>query len=161
MPRNAGVVLLVLACACGSDTPAPDPGPQPAAEHQQQVSTLQDQVLAKMYTLEGPSTYRFAKPAPDRIVRWHFEAERQTHALGYYHGWAVEYWVTPRYVGYPKQPESHRMAFFADGQLRGLFTEGLGNAPLELDKWSAAWIDKAWRPAILAEERARTGASPR
>jgi hypothetical protein len=39
------------------------------------------------------------------------------------------------------------MAFFADGELRGLFTVGGNNAPLELDKWCAVWVGPEWPAA--------------
>jgi hypothetical protein len=82
------------------------------------------------------------------VAGWHFDPpEQERHAFRYVHGWCVEFWVKPRYVGYPEQPESHRMAFFAEGKLRAIFSEGTRNAPLELDKWSPSWVDVTWRPA--------------
>ena len=148
------LLLLVSASACGGGRlPPKDPGPPPLADHQQQVRDLVERLLDAKYRLDGPSTYRFDAPAPGRVARWHFEPqiEGQSHQFGYEHGWCVEFRVTPSYVGYPAQPESHRMAFYAGGQLRGIFTTGLRNAPLELDKWSACWVDESWQPARLAQ----------
>jgi hypothetical protein len=83
----------------------------------------------------------------DRVAKWHFDPQTSgTHEFGYFHGWRVDYWYTPEYVGYPDQPEHRGMAFFGDGQLRGIFSEGPGNAPLALNKWHASWADTTWRP---------------
>jgi len=143
----ARMLLLVAMSACG-DQPARDHGPVPAADHQAKVRELVDRVLDERHRLDGPSTYRFAAPVRDRVARWLFDAESQgqPQALGYVYGWSVEFWVTPRYLGYPVQPQSRRMAFFAAGQLRGIFSAGPGSAPFELDKWTALWVDVAWQP---------------
>src|SRR5262249_23201693 len=159
MHARVCVLLLAAASACRNDGSRQDAGPPPAADQLSQVRTLQDQLFARSYRLDGPPAYRFAEPVQDRVARWHFEPEGQ-QPLGYCHGWCVEYWVTPGYAGYPKQPESHRMAFFCDGRLRGLFTEGLRNAPLDLDRWAPSWVDTTWRPQDPASARTNATASP-
>ena len=149
--RAATCVLLAAASACrGSVTK--DHGPPPGADHQATVRAVLDRVLDEPYRLDGAPDYRFAPPVPDRIARWHFEpqVEGRSHSFGYHHGWRVDFRVTPRYVGCPPQPESTRMAFFADGRLRGIFAAGGGNAPLELDRWSVVWVDEDWQPGSAA-----------
>ena len=81
------------------------------------------------------------------MAQWHWEPQEdgRTHAFGYRHGWCVDVWVTPRYVGYPEQPTAHKMAFFRDGKLRGLFSEGRRAAPLDLDAWAPMWVDPTWQ----------------
>jgi hypothetical protein len=151
--HTAGLVSLAcsaLVPGCGEN--ARDPGPAPAGDYQQRVSVLQDEIFGKRYRLAEPSSYRFAAPARGRVARWHWEpqGEGRTHSFGYRHGWCVEFWVRPRYSEYPEQPESRRMAFFAAGELRGIFNEGGGSAPLDLDRWSAEWVGPDWEPAIAS-----------
>ena len=151
--RPATCLLFVLA-ACSA---AADPGPAPAPDHQEVVREAMDRRLNEQYRLEAPSDYRFAQPVPDDVAYWLFEPEvpGRNHSFGNVHGWRVDFWVTPHYVGYPPQPESPRMAFFGDGRLRGIFVAGAGNAPLGLDRWEALWVDMDWQAA-----KGR-GASPR
>jgi hypothetical protein len=146
MRRDLGLIL-VLCAACGGGPP-PDPGPPPPAGHEAAVRAVLDRVLDDRYRLDGAPSYRFAAAVPGRVARWHFEPQDdgRTHSFGYCHGWCVAFHVRPRYVGYPEQPETARMAFFAGGELRGIFADGLGNAPLELDRWHADWVDETWRP---------------
>lgn len=155
MKGRAALVLAVLV-SC-SDAMRTDPGKPPDADHASAIRTRLDEVLARKHDLAGPSAYRFATPVPDRVATWHWEPQEdgRPHALGYRHGWRVDFWITPRYVGYPEQPESVRMAFFGDGQLRGIFVEGGGNAPLELDKWSPVWVDPDWRVAVARGDARR------
>jgi hypothetical protein len=145
--RPLSCLLFVLASACGSGL-AKDPGPAPGADHQVEVRAAIARVLGEKYRLDGAPACRFAEPVPDKVARWHFDPQvpGQPNAFGYAYGWRVDFWVTPRYVGYPQQPESPRMAFFSDGRLRGIFWPGGDNAPLELDKWSPAWVDREWHP---------------
>jgi hypothetical protein len=143
--RTGACAFLCLVSACGGR----DHGPPPDADHQTTVRAAMDRVLDGMYRLESPSEYRFAAPVQDKVARWHFEpqVDGQTHDFGYLYGWRVDFWVTPHYAGYPPQPESHRMAFFGGGGLRGLFSQGTGNAPLDLARWSATWVDPEWPEA--------------
>src|SRR5580765_722584 len=150
--RAAWTTLALCLAACHHDAPK-DYGPPPAADHQETVRTTMDGVLDQRYRLEEPSAYRFAAPAQDRVARWLFDEQPQGRAQPfgprqsiYVYGWCVEFWVKPSYVGYPSQPESHKMAFFVGGRLRGLFCEGTRNGPLELDKWCPSWVDPMWRP---------------
>ncbi len=146
LPR---VLLLALLSSCGdSSAPYNEPGPAPGPDHQELVRAKVQEILAAMPDYDASATaFRFGKPEKDRVARWHFEPQtRATHELGYFHGWRVDYWYTPEYVGFDEQPERHEMAFFGDGQLRGIFAEGPGNAPLELDRWHASWADRTWRP---------------
>jgi hypothetical protein len=138
-------VALALAACRGQ--PVKDHGPAPAADHQATVRAVMDRVLDGKYRLDGAPAYRFAAPAPERVASWLFEPEIEGRslAIGFAYGWGVGFWVTPRYVGYPEQPEGHRMAFFSNGRLRGIFVDGPGNGPLELDRWCAVWVDPDWR----------------
>jgi hypothetical protein len=138
--------LLPLLAACGGA--ARDHGPAPDAEHQATVRAAVERMLGERHELDGTPACRFAAPVPDRVPRWHFEpeVEGKPHSFGNVYGWRVDVWVTPSYVGYPAQPEAQRMAFFAEGRLRGLFAPGGGSAPLELDRWSALWVDPDWQP---------------
>ena len=157
----AWVRFLLLFPLTACHRAAKDYGPPPPAEHQALVRTAMDGVFDARYRLEHPSDYRFAAPVQDRVAYWLFEPEAppgRSQTFGYLYGWCVEFWVTPHYRGYPAQPESHRMAFFGDGRLRGLFAAGLGNAPLDLDKWSPDWTDRAWA-ATKAPGRAVRGGS--
>jgi hypothetical protein len=118
-----------------------------------------DRVLGERYELDGLPSYRFAAPVQDRVARWHFEFEvpGKAHSFGDVRGWRVDFWVTPRYVGYPPQPESRRMAFFGAGRLRGIFSPGAGTAPLALDRWAASWVDEDWQPGGGAAQRQPAG----
>jgi len=49
------------------------------------------------------------------------------------------------------------MAFYKNGQLRTVFSEGCGNAPFELDKWHADWVDPSWHP--LPDKRTQAASS--
>ena len=153
MRRLACVLLVLFASACGHKLPVKDPGPPPQAEHQEQVQHHVEGLLNEKHRLAGPSTYRFEAPVKGRVARWHFDpqVEGQPQEFGYVHGWCVEFHVTPSYVGYPEQPESHRMAFWAEGELRGIFLVGLRRGPLELDKWASWWVDPDWQPAGRAQ----------
>ena len=163
--RHFALVLAVtfggLTACSGDDTPR-DVGPAPGPDHQQLVREQMDRVLGKKYELAEPSSYRFDdEPVRTRVPRWHFDGTDRRVALApgesiYVHGWGVQLRVRPKYAGYPEQPVKHCMALFVDGGLRGLFTEGPGNAPLELDKWHASWIDDHWW-----EARARSGPQAR
>lgn len=141
------LLALTLFAGCSGEV-IRDHGPAPDADHQATVRAAMDRAFDKMNRIGQPSDYRFAAPVQDRVARWHFDQvpEGQPHQFGYVYGWRVDFWVTPHYAGYPPQPESHRMAFFADGQMRGLFSAGLRNAPLELDQWSPDWLDQGWQP---------------
>jgi len=123
-----GILLfpaLLSACTRGG---VEDHGPAPAADHEAAVRAVMDRVLGERYELDGLPSYRFAAPVQDRVARWHFEPEvpGKAHSFGDVRGWRVDFWVTPRYVGYPPQPESRRMAFFGAGRLRGIFSPGRG-----------------------------------
>ena len=146
--RRGRCLLTVLLSACSGD-PARDHGPAPGADHQSTVRAAMDRVLGARHELDGSPAYRFAAPKQDRVARWLFEpeVEGRSHEFGYVYGWSVEFWVTPRYVGYTEQPQSHKMAFFVDGRLAGLFAEGTRNAPLELDRWAPDWVDMDGAPA--------------
>lgn len=146
-PRIALIVLLLG--ACGAEKPR-DPGPRPPADFEQIVRHRQDAVFDARYRLAAASDYRFGTPVPDRVARWLWEPrsdDGRAHSLGYRHGWRVDYWVRPHYAGYPEQPESARMAFFADGELRGLFAPAANDAPLELNRWSVEWVGPEWTAA--------------
>ena len=147
MPLHRCVLLLAALAACGGEPR--DHGPPPPEDHQATVREVQDRVFAGRYALEAPSSYRFEAPVQDRVARWHFEPEPavpgQGRSFGNVYGWRVDFHVRPHYASYPEQPESRRMAFFAGGQLRGIFMAGGGSAPLELDKWAAAWVDADWQ----------------
>ena len=161
---TAGVrflLLLPLLAACHREPK--DYGPPPQAGHQELVRAAMDRVFDARYRLEQPSDYRFAAPAQDRVAYWLFEPQQdgRSHQFGYLYGWCVAFHVTPHYRGYPPQPESHRMAFFADGKLRGLFAAASGNAPLDLDKWSADWTDTAWAATRAPGARVTSAAAPR
>jgi hypothetical protein len=147
------VLLLLFVSSCGGSVPVKDPGPPPGPDHQEQVQQYSEGLLSQKHRLAGPSAYRFDAPVQGRVARWHFdpEVEGQPQQVGYVHGWCVEFHVTPNYVGYPEQPESHRMAFFADGGLRGIFLVGLRRAPLELDRWASSWVDPDWQPTANAQ----------
>jgi hypothetical protein len=147
MRTFAFVGLLVLA-ACSSPLPPRDHGPPPGPDHEVQVRVMLDGIFDQRYRLEQASDYRFAEPVRDRVASWHWERvpEGQSHALGYRYGWRVDFRVTPHYAGYPPQPESPRMAFFADGELRGIFGDGCRQAPLDLDRWAPDWVDLRWHP---------------
>src|SRR5262245_35900851 len=115
MNARAGVwfVCLVAAAAC-SHEPADGPHLPPLrGDHQDVIREMNDQVISEHYELEAPSQFRFAVPEEGRVASWHWEphVDGRPHALGYRHGWCVEYWFTPDYEGYPEQPESYRMAF--------------------------------------------------
>lgn len=150
--RGFPTLVAALLAGCSGEPPARDPGPAPDGPYRERVQDLQDEVLGARYELEEPSSYRFAAPAPGRVARWHWEpqGDGRVHSFGYRHGWCVEFWVRPRYRGYPEQPESHRMAFFAGGELRAIFAEGCRNAPLELDRWSPEWLGPDWEPPSTA-----------
>jgi hypothetical protein len=47
------------------------------------------------------------------------------------------------------------MAFFADGELRGIFSASQQTTPLDLGKWDANWVDPFWgrTPAPAATPR--------
>ena len=142
-------VIVLLLGACGTDKPK-DPGPRPPSDFESIVRQRQDAVFDARYRLEQASEFRFGTPVPDRVARWLWEPQTddaRAHSLGYRHGWRVDYWVRPHYVGYPEQPESARMAFFADGQLRGLFAPAANDAPLELNRWSVEWVGPEWPAA--------------
>lgn len=151
MSRDRRQLLLLVALgalpSCGRQ-PAKDHGPAPSADHQATVRAVMDRVLDSKYRLDGSPAYRFAAPAHEQVAKWLFEPEREdrSHSIGFAYGWGVGFWVTPRYVGYPEQPEAHRMAFFSNGQLRGIFADGPSGAPLELARWSAIWVDPYWHP---------------
>lgn len=141
--------LFVAVLAACSKPPAPKPEEPPlAANHQSAIRLLVDHVVGERYELASPSQFRFAAPVRDRVASWHWEEQEEgkTYAFGYRHGWRVDFWWTPDYEGYPEQPEHHRMAFFADGELRGVFLEGGNKGPLELDKWHPVWVDMGWQP---------------
>ena len=142
------VSVCLLAAACGGEPPARDPGPPPGDGHRDAVRVVVDRLLGERYELDGAPSYRFAAPVADRVARWHFEPhlDGEPHAFGYVHGFRVDLWVTPSYVGYPPQPEKPRMAFFTDGALRGVFAPGGDGAPLELDRWAALWVDPGFSP---------------
>jgi hypothetical protein len=152
--RCAITAVLLSLSACGSRPK--DHGPPPGPEHQSDVRAAMDRRLGSNYRLAEPSAYRFTAPVKDRVAYWLFEPEvpGRNHSFGNVYGWRVDFQVKPHYVGYPEQPESPRMAFFVDGELRGLFIAGGGNAPLGLDKWEALWVDPDWQPA-------RPAAAPR
>jgi hypothetical protein len=154
--RHHALTGLLCLAACGRPAPAPPIGPPPLADdlHPRVRATLDAQFAAR-YPLAGPSVYRFAEPVRGRVAAWHWEPQQEghVHQLGYLHGWCVEFQVTPNYADYPPQPESRRMAFWAEGKLRGVFAAGGGNAPLELDKWSPDWVDPAWPPRASAPGR--------
>jgi hypothetical protein len=141
-------LLLALLSACGDSSAPKDVGPPPGPDHQELVRAKVQEILESKPDLDGSAKgFHFAAPEKDRVAKWHFAPETTgTHEFGYVHGWRVDYWYTPEYVGYPAQPERHEMAFFGDGQLRGIFAEGGGNAPLELDRWHASWVDRSWNP---------------
>lgn len=151
--RPVACVLLLLASACGSKPVVKDSGPSPSAEHQEQVQQYVEGLLTRTHRLAGPSTFRFEAPVKGRVARWHFEppVEEQPQEPGFVHGWCVEFHVTPNFVGCPEQPEAKRMAFYAEGELRGIFLVGPRRAPLEHDKWVSWWVDPDWHPAGHAE----------
>ena len=140
------VLPLFVFAACELEMSPLEPGPALQPGYQDVVRTVQEEEFAERYELEAPSTYRFSAPVPGRVARWHWEPQDdgRRHSPGYRHGWCVEFHVRPRYEGYPEQPESRRMAFFGDGELRGIFTPGGNNAPLELDAWSPMWVGPDW-----------------
>lgn len=139
---------LPLLAACSGRLAPKDCGPPPRPDHQEQVRAKLDGILGARYRLEQASDYRFAEPVQGRVAAWHWDRlpEGQPHAFGYRHGWCVEFWVTPHYAGYPPQPELAQMAFYGDGELRGIFGPGCRNAPLELDRWAPDWVDFTWVP---------------
>ena len=140
---------LVLLAACGADEPANDPGPVPGPGHQDLVQEKADELLTKLSGANGVCTeFRFAEPVQDEVPKWHFDPQLQgqTSEFGNIAGWRVDYWYTPEFEGFPPQPERHEMAFFGDGELRAIFSEGIGDAPLDLDKWHARWSQIGWRP---------------
>src|SRR5262249_55871053 len=132
----------------------------PAADHQEVVRIAMGQVLQRRPPPRGTATaFRFDKPVLDTVPRYHFdvEIEGQPYEFGSVNGWKVEFWDTPEYDGYPPQPEHHMMAFFGGGQLRGVFSEGSGNAPFGLDKWFVDWVDPSWHP--LPDHRTQRASS--
>jgi hypothetical protein len=144
--RTIAWVAAVLAAACSRSSPAPKVIAPLPADHQSAIALRTDDVANSKYRLASGSTFRFAPPVQGRVATWHWhpQVDGRSHAFGYHHGWCVDYWFTPDYEGYPEQPEAQRMAFFADGELRGLFAPGSRNAPLELDKWCVVWVDPTW-----------------
>jgi hypothetical protein len=155
MPRRVVLGALLLT-ACGADRVRMPNTPPPSVDDlQATVPATLDRVLGARYPLDAPSVYRFAEPVPGRVASWHWEPQQEghVHTLGYRHGWCVDFWFTPSYAGYPAQPEVLRMAFVADGKLRGIFAAGSGNAPVELDKWSPDWVDSTWSSPASAPGR--------
>ena len=148
VPFRRVALMILLLGACGAKPK--DPGPRPPADFEQIVRQRQDAVFDARYRLEQASDFRFGTPVPDRVARWLWEPrsdDGRAHSLGYRHGWRVDYHVRPHYAGYPEQPESARMAFFADGELRGLFAPAPNDAPLELNKWYVEWVGPEWQAA--------------
>jgi hypothetical protein len=154
---RALVPWLPLLAACSGRLAPKDCGPPPPPDHQGQVRVMLDGILDGRHRLEQASDYRFAEPVKDRVASWHWQrvAEGEAYAFGYRHGWRVDFWVTPHYAGYPEQPESQRMAFFGDGELRGIFSPGCRQAPVELDRWAPDWVDFRWLPKAEASSPAK------
>lgn len=148
MPEYRALGTFVVMAACSGNAEL-DPGPAPAAGYQHEIRTAVARVLEAHYELAQPPDCRFASPQPGSVARWHWEPQTDgyVHSLGNVRGWCIDFWFTPRYVGYPTQPEVRRMAFFAGGRLRGIFALGDGQAPLGLDRWDAVWVDPAWHDA--------------
>ena len=139
---------LPLLAACSIEEKGNDPGPAPAADHQELVRGKLFEILQARSPRGRPTELRFEAPVLDKVARWHFDVEipGQPYEFGQVHGWKVEYWYTPEYDGYPEQPQHHEMAFFGDGQLRAIFSEGLASAPFDLDQWHKDWADPSWHP---------------
>lgn len=144
--RALGILAALAACSGSSELA---PGPAPADGYQQAVRVAVARLLEANYELSQPLDCRFAAPAPGWVARWHWEPQTDgyVHSAGKVRGWCIDFWFTPHYVGYPAQPEAHRMAFFADGRLRGIFARGDGRAPIGLDRWDAVWVDHTWQGA--------------
>lgn len=140
-------VFFVLAACEGGDA-SNDPGPKPGADVESEIRSRIGGLLQQAQPHGSPTGFRFAQAKRDQVARWLFDPEEDTrpHAFGYFTGWRIDFWYTPEYEGYPEQPERHDMAFYGDGKLRGLFAEGGGNAPLQLDQWSPRWADTSWKP---------------
>jgi hypothetical protein len=152
------LVCCALAClvlpACGDRAPELPPL---RPDHQEVIRFMNDGLINQNYRIAGASAFRFAAPVQDRVALWHWEphVDGRSHSFGYHHGWRVDYWFKPNYEGYPEQPESSRMAFFAEGELRGIFCASHQPTPLELGKWDRIWTDPLWgRPRA-------PGAAPR
>ncbi|HZN40357.1 MAG TPA: hypothetical protein VFD82_16240 [Planctomycetota bacterium] len=147
-------LCLVWLSACGDSAPKLPPL---RADHQEVIRMQNDGLINQKYRIAGPSAFRFAAPVQDRVALWHWEpqVDGRKHSFGYHHGWRVDYWFKPDYEGYPEQPESSRMAFFADGELRGIFSESNQTTPLDLGKWDRIWTDPLWGQARAP------GAAPR
>jgi hypothetical protein len=142
----AAAFALLSACE-GGDT-SNDPGPKPGADVESEVSSRIGQILQRNQPRASAKGFRFAQPKKDQVARWLFDPEEDArpHAFGYFTGWRIDFWYTPEYESYPEQPERHDMALYGDGKLRGLFAEGVGDAPLQLDQWSPRWVDTTWKP---------------
>jgi hypothetical protein len=133
-------------------------------DHQEVIRVMNDGHINQMYRIAGPSVFRFAAPVQDRVALWHWEQQDtgRNHSFGYRHGWRVDYWFKPNYEGFPEQPESSRMAFFADGELRGIFTASERPTPLDLGKWDAicpnprsTWWARSRKPSRAAARKRR------
>lgn len=142
----AAALVLLVACEVGEESN--DPGPRPGADIESEVRSRIGSILMQGQPHGSATGFRFAQPKKDRVARWLFEPEieGQPHAFGCFTGWRIDFWYTPVYDGCPEQPERHDMALFGDGKLRGLFGEGSGNAPLQLDQWHVRWVDTSWMP---------------
>ncbi|HEX6812338.1 MAG TPA: hypothetical protein VF384_11990 [Planctomycetota bacterium] len=146
--KTRHLVFPALAClvwlsACGARVPKLPPL---RPDHQELIRARNDDHIGQRYKLAGPSGFRFAPPVQDRVPVWHWEphVEGKKHSFGHHHGWRVDYWFKPNYDGYPEQPESARMAFFAEGDLRGIFCESHQTTPLDVGKWDRIWVDPLW-----------------
>jgi hypothetical protein len=148
LPAVVAPFAFALLAACNVEEGGNDPGPAPAASDQEEVGTTMFEILQRRSPRGTPTGLRFEKPVKDKLARWHFDVELpgQPYEFGWVNGWKVEFWYTPEYDGYPPQPEHHQMAFYGDGRLRAIFSEGLGTAPLELDRWHPDWVDSTWHP---------------
>jgi hypothetical protein len=159
LPAALAALALSLLAACSVEEEGNDPGPKPPADHQELVGSKMFEILQQRSPRGTPTALRFDPPALDHVARWHFDVELpgQSYEFGSVNGWKVEFWYTPEYDGYPPQPEHHQMAFFGGGQLRAIFSEGLGNAPFDLDKWHRDWVDASWHP--LPDKRMQRASS--
>lgn len=105
-----------------SELTGADYGPIPSKSHQEQIRSTMETLLKDPESAK----YRFSSPKKDWIPRYHFDPviKGQPRLHGYLFGWKIDFGINAKnsYGGYTG--ENPYMAFFENGELRGIFKPG-------------------------------------